>query len=140
MTLIVDAGPVIAMGDRRDPRQVAAEGCLRDEPGALVIPAPVTAEIDYILRRRGGSDAGRWFLEDLAAGRFQVACLEAAEYPTVAMLERLYSDLGPGLSDLSIVVLADRLETTRIATFDERHFRALRPLSGGSFTLLPLDR
>jgi len=56
------------------------------------------------------------------------------------MLERLYSDLGPGLSDLSIVVLADRLETTRIATFDERPFRALRPLSGGSFTLLPLDR
>jgi predicted nucleic acid-binding protein len=43
------------------------------------------------------------------------------------------------LADLSIVVLAHRFRTTRIATFDERHFRALRPLDGGSFTLLPAD-
>jgi predicted nucleic acid-binding protein len=140
VTLIVDAGPVIAMGDRRDPRQASAERCLRDEPGALVVPAPVTAEIDHILSRRGGRDARRSFLDDLAAGRFRVECVEPEEYPAIALLERTYAELEPGLSDLSIVVLAHRLGTTRIATFDERRFRALRPLSGGSFTLLPLDR
>jgi uncharacterized protein len=37
------------------------------------------------------------------------------------------------------VILAGRFETRRILTFDERHFRALRPLDGGSFTLLPAD-
>jgi hypothetical protein len=26
-----------------------------------------------------------------------------------------------------------------LLTFDERHFRALRPLNGGRFTLLPND-
>jgi predicted nucleic acid-binding protein len=140
VTLIVDAGPVIAMGDRRDPRQASSEHCLRDEAGALVIPAPVTAEIDHVLARRGGREARRAFLDDLAAGRFQVECVEPEEYPAIAMLERMYADLDPGLSDLSIVVLAHRVGTTRIATYDERHFRALRPLSGGSFTLLPLDR
>jgi predicted nucleic acid-binding protein len=65
--------------------------------------------------------------------------LEPDEYPTVAELERTYADLDPGLADLSIVVLAARLGTTRIATFDARHFRVLRPLSGGSFALLPAD-
>jgi hypothetical protein len=32
------------------------------------------------------------------------------------------------------------MQTIEIATFDERHFRAIRPLAGGdAFRLLPLD-
>jgi hypothetical protein len=34
----------------------------------------------------------------------------------------------------SVLELRDRL-----LTFDERHFRTIRPLQGGSFTLLPAD-
>ena len=45
-----------------------------------------------------------------------------------------------GLSP-SLVVLAERLETVSVATLDERHFRAVRPLaSGQAFRLLPMDR
>jgi hypothetical protein len=46
-----------------------------------------------------------------------------------------------GLTDASLVVLAERLGTTDIATLDERHFRTLRPLAGGvdAFRLLPAD-
>ena len=45
-----------------------------------------------------------------------------------------------GLADGSLLALAARLETTRIATLDERHFRAVRPLAGeAAFTLLPAD-
>lgn len=44
-----------------------------------------------------------------------------------------------GLADLSLVLLAHKLDTRRILTFDERHFRAVRPLQGGAFTLLPAD-
>lgn len=139
MTLIVDAGAVVAMHDRRDPMQAPAEQVLRSERGALVLPAQVTAEIDYLLVRRGGPAARHPFLDDLAAGRYRVECLVAEEYETVARLERSYADLAPGLADLSIVVLAHRFGTRRIATFDERHFRALRPLEGGTFTLLPAD-
>ena len=32
-----------------------------------------------------------------------------------------------------------KYNTTRILTFDQRHFRAIRPLQGGTFTLLPFD-
>jgi len=45
-----------------------------------------------------------------------------------------------GLADLSVVVLARKLKTRRILTFDQRRFRAIRPLQGGSFTLLPADQ
>jgi uncharacterized protein len=40
----------------------------------------------------------------------------------------------------SLVLLAGRLETTRVATFDQRHFRSVRPLAAGdTFALLPAD-
>jgi len=38
------------------------------------------------------------------------------------------------------VVLAEHVGTTDIATLDDRHFRAIRPLAGGdAFRLLPRD-
>ncbi len=38
------------------------------------------------------------------------------------------------------MALAARLETTNIASFHERHFRAMRPVKGGAaFRLLPHD-
>jgi len=60
--------------------------------------------------------------------------------PQRAAVGRVFqADLRLGLADLSVVVLAARLDTLRILTFDYRHFRAVRPLQGGSFVLLPMD-
>ena len=120
------------------------EGCslhsgARDEPGELVIPAPVTAEVDYLLGRRLGRRAQLAFLDDLAVGRFTVAGLEAEDYRLVLNLERRYEDVDAGLADLNAVVVAGRCRTRRLLTFDERHFRALPPLDGGHFTLLPAE-
>lgn len=140
MSLVVDAAPLIALADRLDPRRETVRALLREEEGDLVVPAQVTAEVDYLLGSRHGSSARLAFLDDLVAGRFAVACLELNDYATVAELERSYHDLGLGLSDCSIVVLAQRFDTRRLATFDERHFRAVRPLQGGSFEILPVLR
>ena len=105
--------------------QERVEAALRSEPGDLVIPAPVCAEVDYLLGTRLGRAARVAFLDDLAAGRFTVPCLENDDYAVVAGLERKYADLDVGLADLAVVVLAGRLNTRRLLTFDERHFRAL---------------
>jgi hypothetical protein len=138
MTLIVDAGPLVSSADRDDAMLGRVQAILRAERGSIVLPAPVTAEVDYMLKARGGSHANLAFLDDLAAGRFRVECLEPHEYATVARLERQYGG-QLGLADLSVVVLAARFDTLRILTFDERHFRAVAPLQGGKFTLLPAD-
>ena len=45
----------------------------------------------------------------------------------------------PPVLDLSVAVVAQKLGTRRILTFDERHFRVVRPLQGGVFELLPSD-
>lgn len=137
MTLLVDAAPLVALADRRDPLRDPVRGALESERGALVIPAPVTAEVDYLLGSRIGRNARLAFLDDLAAGRFTVECLTPDEYQTVTQVDRGYPDLDLGLADCATVVLAARLRTLRVLTFDERHFRVVRPLQGGSFELLP---
>jgi uncharacterized protein len=139
VTLVIDCAPLVALADRADPMQARVEAVLRSEAGELVLPAPVTAEVDYLLGRRLGRVARLAFLDDLAAGRFTVAALEPEDYAVVAGLEQRYDDLDVGLTDLAVVVLAQRYRTVRLLTFDERHFRALRSLRGHPFVLLPQD-
>jgi uncharacterized protein len=112
---------------------------LRTSDGPLVIPAPVTAEVDYLLGQRLGHGPRRNFIADLAAGRFTVACLEREDYATIGDLDARYGDLELGLADCALVVIANRYGTDRIASFDERHFRTVTSLQGGAFTILPYD-
>ncbi len=139
MTLVLDAAPLVALADAKEPQLEALLRIRKEEEGQLILPAPVAAEVDYLLGVRFGEAARRAFLSDLAAQRYDVACLEAGDYRAVAELDARYSDLGLGLADCSIMVLAERYETQRLLTFDERHFRAVRPLQGGAFELLPVD-
>jgi uncharacterized protein len=139
VTLIIDAGPLVAMADKRDPLREEILAALTSEHGGLFIPAPVTAEVDYLLGTRFGARARRAFLDDLAASRYQAPALDPEDYVDAIKLDRRYADLDLGLADLSLAVLARKLGTDRLLTFDERHFRAVRPLQGGTFTLLPAD-
>jgi predicted nucleic acid-binding protein len=139
VTLILDAAPLVALADAREPHLQALLRVRDEEEGSLVLPAPVAAEVDYLLGVRFGEAARRAFLTDLAARRYDVACLEAGDYRTVAQLDDRYADLGLGLADCSILVLAERFGSRRLLSFDERHFRAVVPLQGGTFQLLPAD-
>jgi predicted nucleic acid-binding protein len=125
MTLIVDTAPIVALSERRAPRRGTVRRQLLRERGDLIVSAQITAEIDYFMTERCGEAAALNFARDLASA--------------IHRLMQQYRDLAPGLADLSIVVLAYRFNTTRILTFDQKHFRAMKPLQGGSFTLLPLD-
>jgi uncharacterized protein len=139
VTIVIDAGPLVAFGDANDPHFAQIERLLRTVDGPLIVPAPVTAEVDYLLGQRLGRGPRRDFIADLAAGRFTVACLEREDYATVGDIDARYADLGLGLADCSLVVIANRYRTDRIVSFDERHFRTVTPLRGGAFTILPAD-
>lgn len=137
MTLIVDAAPLVALADDSDERCESVAAVFAAEAGDLVIAAPVTAEVDYLLGRRVGRSARLAFIADIAAGGFRVESLTAAEHALALDLERRYAGLDLGLADAATVILAARHDTRRVCTFDARHFRAVAPLQGGAFELLP---
>jgi hypothetical protein len=97
-----------------------------------------TRRLTGLILTRLGIEVELAFVEDLAEGAFQVECLTRAELGTALRVVRQYRDLAIGLADAS-VVLAQRLRTRRIVTFDERAFRNVAPLQGGSFRLLPAN-
>jgi uncharacterized protein len=139
MALIIDAGGLYAQADRADPAHAAVADTLRRERGSLVTSEVAVAEADYLILTRLGIDVELAFLDDLAEGTFLVECLTREELGAARDLAHRHRDLEIGLADASLVVLARRHRTRRIVTFDERAFRAVAPLQGGSFTIFPAD-
>ena len=140
MALIVDAGALYAQADADEPRHAAVRAILEREREAIVTTELAVAEADYLILDRLGPDVERAFLEDLAEGTFLVECLDRAHLRAALEVVTRYRDLRLGLADASLVVIAERYGTRRLLTFDERAFRAVAPLQGGSFTILPADQ
>lgn len=137
--LIVDAGALYAQADADDPEHEAVSAVLRAERGELVTSQVVVAEADYLILRRLGVEAELRFLEDLAQGTYIADTLTLPELSIARDIAARYRDLELGLADASLVVLANRWGTRRVLTLDERAFRVVEPLQGGSFTVLPAD-
>jgi len=139
MALVIDAGALYAQADADEPGYAAVRGILEKEREALVTTELAVAEADYLILDRLGPDVELAFLEDLAKGTYVVECLDQPQLRAAREVIARYRDLRLGLADASLVVIAERYATRRLLTFDERAFRAVAPLQGGSFTILPAD-
>ena len=105
-----------------------------DRARTRYVPGLVLAELDYYLRyERQAMDL---FMRDLAHGAFTYAPATLDQLSRAMEVDRRYRDLGLGLADASIVVLAEELGIRRIATRDVRHFTAVRLRDGSSFDLV----
>jgi predicted nucleic acid-binding protein len=140
VALLVDAGALYAQADADEPRHSAVVAVLKTEREALVTSELVVAEADYLILDRLGVRVELEFIDDLAQGTFIVECLSRSELGKARAVVERYRDLRLGLADASLIVLANRYKTRRILTFDERAFRAVTPIQGGSFTVLPASR
>ncbi len=105
----------------------------------LVLPAPVAAEVDYLLGVRFGHAARRALLGDLAAWRYDVACFEAGDYRVVAELDARYSDLGLGLAIARSRSLRSAMKPGAFSASTSAIFAPWRHRKVGSFSLLPAD-
>lgn len=124
--------------DTADPDHAAALATLQEWPCDLVVSAFTAAEADHLVLSRLGIDAELALIEDLAA-TYTVQIPDPKGLRDAHDLCSRYRDLELGLADASMVVLASRWSTHTLASFDERHFRAVTALDGRPFTLLPAD-
>ena len=135
--IALDTSVVVAFMNRRDDDHERVVAWMETVGEELLTTPLIVAEIDHLVSRGGGPSAALAFYEDLASGAYAVEWWTEAMVETVAAARKC-PDVG--LADASLVALAARLGTTRVATLDERHFRTVRPLTGeAAFTLLPAD-
>ena len=72
-------------------------------------------------------------------GSLKVETLYQADWDRVDQLVRTYADLGLGVTDASLIAIAERHNVTRIATIDRRHFAVVRPARCDAFELVGFD-
>jgi len=137
--IIVDTSGLLALFDpvQHDHERVAV--VVEHEGGPFLLSTFVLAELDHLLSTRVSVDAELAFLRRVGAGDYAVESFDDEEITAAAGLIDRYRGQQIGLADASLVILAARADTNRILTLDERHFRVIRPIRGGSFTILPAD-
>lgn len=137
--IVLDTSVALAFMDRRDADHKRVREWMESNEEELSSTPLIVAELDHLAFRQGGAAAARALRQDLDSGAYQVEWWPTAIHETIAVAKR-HESTELGLADASLVVLAARLQTIDIATLDERHFRTLKPLSGGkAFRLLPAD-
>lgn len=137
--IVLDTSFLLALLDENDAGHRSAGSWYSQESGPFTTTPLVLAELDYLLHARATPVAAGAFYDEIRAGGLGVEWWPGLDRQAADVAER-YAEFGLGLVDASLVALAGVLETNRIATFDERHFRAVEPLDGtGAFTLFPED-
>jgi uncharacterized protein len=135
--LVVDTGPLVATADRADKDHAACRALLEGDEGPLVTTAMVIAEAAYLIDRQLGPAAEASLYDSILGGELEVASLDREDWQRIAELVTTYASLRLGGTDASVITLAERLGTTRIATLNHRHFRIVRPRHAEAFELLP---
>ena len=138
--IVLDTSGLLAALDASQRQHEQVRQVLEDDSGPLLLSPFVLAELDYLLLGRVGAQAEQALLEEVAAGAYDLVPFGTEEVAKAAQLIGRYAELKIGLADASVVVIAAAAQTTRLLTLDERHFRAVRPLWGKAFTLLPADQ
>ncbi|MGI8593740.1 MAG: type II toxin-antitoxin system VapC family toxin [Solirubrobacteraceae bacterium] len=137
--IVLDTSVAFALLRRGDAHHERVRAWFETSDEPLTTTPLALAELDHLLLGSGGPAVAQAWYEDLSAGAYVVEWWSTALRETLSVAQR-HASLPLGLADASLVALAARLGTTQVATLDERHFRAVKPLTGErAFVLLPTD-
>ncbi len=139
MRVVADSGPLIALVDRSEAAHSLMVHLFVELGAHFLVPDPVIAETDHLLRRHVGMAVARSFLADVADRRLRREPLDHRTFARAVEIDQRYADLGLGIVDASVMAVAER-ERGAILTFDFRDFRATKPRRGRSWRLVIDER
>lgn len=136
MTL-TDAGPLVALFDRRDPlHDRCLEAARSLPPTSLLTTWPCISEATHLLRRSVGWPGVEQLWNAIEFRRIEIAASQEEDIDRIYELMRQYRDLPMDLADASLVALAERLNVRLMFTIDS-DFRIYQLRSGSYFTVIP---
>jgi hypothetical protein len=131
--ITLDTSGIVALARTADPNHADARAALESSDDLTVVPAPILAEVTYMLDRRLGARAVTLFLEGIRHGETLLDCADV-DLPRVLELMARFHDLSLGFSDASVIACAER-NGGEVLTFDRHDFEVVaRDLP---LTLLP---
>lgn len=136
MSIVLDTSVVIAAMSAGEVHHATALEFMRTVDEDLVTTPLALAEMDHFAAVRGGRSVQEALWNDFDRGALGVSWWADGLRDSIAVA-RTRPDVG--LTDASLVALAGRLNTSRVATLDHRHFRTLTTRDGQPFALLPAD-
>lgn len=137
MTLITDSSFLIALYNTRDARHETASAFAADRSETILVPDVVLPEVNYLLRRDLGYEKSMNFLTFFDFASVKLASLEKPDLDVVKRIAAKYADAQFDIVDCCIMAIAERLDITRIATFDRRDFSMVKLARREYLELLP---
>lgn len=137
MTIIADSSFIYALFNARDPRNQVASVYASANRDIIVVPEIVLPEISYLFRRDFGYMGIQTLLDQVMEYEVPFVRLERADLPRISEIATTYASAEFDIVDCCIMAIAERLDITRIATFDRRDFSIYRPRHCPFFELLP---
>jgi len=114
-SIVVDAGPLIALFDRDDRHHRRAVEFVKTHGSRLITNVPVLTEATFVLRFsvEAQKDLLWW-----ARGALEIDQGTASDLPRIIALLEKYRDMPAAFADVSIVAMAERLNVLRVASVD----------------------
>jgi predicted nucleic acid-binding protein len=135
--VLVDTGPLVALFDPSDAAHDRCKSTLAQlRHSQRLTTLAVLTEAIYLLGF--SARAQHALLCFIAAGAVTIADFGAADVSRAAALMQRFANLPMDFADATLVVLAERLQTTAVFTLDRRDFSVYRA-GRRTFRLLPKD-
>jgi uncharacterized protein len=134
-TVLVDAGPLIALIDRSDSHHQICRQALTAIRDPLGTVWPALTEAMYLLRSSATAQRALW--EMLNVGGVRLLDLGHDDCARIRELMWKYRDLPMDLADAALVRVAERERIRRVFTIDRQDFQIYRPYRLGRFEILP---
>jgi uncharacterized protein len=135
--IVCDTGPLLAVLNDRDKLHATCVAFFDAYDGDLLVPSLVVTEICYLAQTQVGAHAEARFLDSIVAGEVKIEHPTEQDWTRIAQLVRTYAGFPLGVVDASVIAVAERLGITQLATIDNRHMRAVKPVHCDAFELLP---
>lgn len=135
--ILMDAGPLLALVDRRDPHHDRCHAVAKTFPhGELLTTLPCFTEAMYMVGEAGGYRAQALLWEMRSRGDLLLHAMTTAEIDRASILMEKFNDSPMDFGDASLVAVAETRELRRVFTLD-RHFWGYRLADGSALEPIP---
>lgn len=135
--ILLDSSFMVALYDSKDKYHRAAINFANKSDAITLLPEVALTEIAFLLRRNGGNLALQFFLEDLQQEATSLESLSLIDIKRAREISVEYASADFDFVDCCLMALSERLDITRICTFDRRDFSIFRPKHCEYLELLP---